>query len=79
MDTLGICKEINMKPGEVIINAADCHIYESHVPKASIYANRKKQALPKLKKVTTFSNFNFNEIEIENYNPDSRLEVKVYK
>jgi thymidylate synthase len=74
-----ICKEVNLKPGEVIINAADCHIYESHVSSASIYANRLKDKLPVLKEVSTFTNFDYNKIKIENYNPQSRLEVKVYK
>jgi len=76
---LSICNELKITPGEVVINAADCHLYESHVSKASIYANRTKKQLPTVKKMTTFSLFNYEEIEVENYSPNSRLEVEVYK
>lgn len=76
---LSICKELNLEAGEVIINAADCHIYEDHVSKASVYANRKKRELPTIKKMTKFTDFNYKDIEITEYNPDTRLKVEVYK
>ena len=74
-----ICKEIGLRVGEVVINAADCHIYEDHVSSASIYANRKKGRLPVLKNVSTFTDFSYEEIKIEGYEPQERLKVKVWK
>jgi thymidylate synthase len=74
-----IAKELNKKPGEVIINAAACHLYEEHVSKAAIYAGRKKKALPTLVNCPKFSEFSYDKMILENYNPDSRLEVKVKK
>ena len=74
-----ICKELNKIPGEVIINAADCHVYEEHIESAMVYAERKKYELPKLLKVPIFSKFNFKEVEISDYKTNPRLKVNVLK
>ena len=74
-----ISKDLNKKPGEVIINAAACHLYEEHVSKAAIYAGRKKKALPVLENCPGFSEFSYDKMELKNYNPDTRLKVTVKK
>lgn len=67
------------KAGEVIINAANAHIYEEHSGPAATYIGRKKGALPTLKKVPSILNFNYNEVVIEGYNPKDRIKVNVKK
>jgi thymidylate synthase len=71
--------EFNLKANEVIINAANAHVYEDHVSSAAIYCNRKKLKLPTLISCTNFTKFKFDEMKIENYEYNSRLIVNVIK
>lgn len=71
--------EFNLIPNEVIINAANAHVYEEHVSSAAIYCGRKKFTLPKLVGCSKFLNFKYIEMAIENYKHDSRLIVNVIK
>lgn len=74
-----ISKEINKKPGVVYINAACAHVYEEHVSYASVYANRKKMALPNMLDCPKISEFDHRKVLISEYNSDSRLKVNVKK
>lgn len=69
----------NYYANEVIINAANAHIYEEHVGAAATYAGRIKKALPVLINVPSILSFDHKEIIIDNYNPESRIEVNVKK
>lgn len=71
--------EFNLIANEVIINAANAHVYEEHISNASIYCGRKKLDLPKLVSCSKFQNFKHAEMVIENYKHDSRLIVNVIK
>ena len=71
--------ELGLEANEVIINAANAHVYEEHISSAAIYTNRKKHKLPELVSASTISNFSYNEMAIKNYTHDSRLEVNVIK
>lgn len=71
--------EFNLKANEVIINAANAHIYEEHVSFATTYCNRKKLTLPTLISCSNFTKFKFNEMQVENYKHHSRLIVNVIK
>lgn len=71
--------EFNLIANEVIINAANAHVYEEHVSPAAIYCNRKKHSLPKLLSASLFTKFAYAEMKIENYNYESRLIVNVIK
>jgi thymidylate synthase len=71
--------EFNLKANEVVINAANAHVYEEHVSSAAIYCNRKKLKLPVLTSCSTFTNFKFDEMKIENYKYEPRLIVNVIK
>jgi thymidylate synthase len=71
--------EFNLKANEVIINAANAHVYEEHVSSAAIYCNRKKLKLPTLISCSNFTKFKFDEMKIENYEYHSRLIVNVIK
>jgi thymidylate synthase len=72
-------KEFNLIAREVIINAANAHIYEEHIGAASIYSLRTKFELPKLKSTSIFTNFNSKDVEIINYKYQERIVVSVKK
>lgn len=63
----------------VIINAANAHIYEEHIDAATIYACSIKTQLPILINVPNILAFNHKGVVIENYNPNSRIKVNVKK
>jgi thymidylate synthase len=71
--------EFNLIANEVVINAANAHVYEEHISKAAIYCGRKKHKLPKLIKCSKFQNFKYNEMQISDYNYEPRLIVNVIK
>jgi thymidylate synthase len=76
---LSFANEIELTARDVIINAANAHIYEEHADTATIYTLRKKRKLPIAKVGCTLSDFDYSKIELINYNPDTRLKVNVIK
>lgn len=72
-------KEYNLIAREVVINAANAHIYEEHVGAASVYANREKLYLPTLKNVPRLFSFKYSDVELQNYNYKQRIVVEVKK
>jgi thymidylate synthase len=71
--------EFKLKANEVIINAANSHIYEEHIHGVNMYLNNKKYDLPKLLQASTFSNFVSNEMIISKYTSNKRIIVPVIK
>jgi len=43
-----ICQQVGRKPGRVIINIGDCHIYENHIKSVKIQLAREPSKLPVL-------------------------------
>lgn len=76
---VSFAKELNIDANEVIINAANAHVYEEHVSMAAIYCGRNKYKLPKLISCSTISNFSYLDMNIEDYNFQPRLKVNVIK
>ena len=74
-----IANELNLIPRKVIINAAACHIYKSHIAACKEYLAAKKHKLPDLVEKTTFSNFNYKEVKIENYTPEKRIKAEIFQ
>jgi thymidylate synthase len=71
--------EFNLIAREVVINAANAHIYEEHIGAAAVYANREKLSLPTLKSVSIFSKFDHLQVQLDNYNFKERIIVTVKK
>lgn len=71
--------EFKLKPNEVIINAANSHIYEEHIHGVNMYLNNEKYDLPKLLQASIFSNFLSNEMIISKYISNNRIIVPVIK
>ena len=76
---VSFCKEHNLTPREIIINAANGHIYEEHIGSAAVYANRLKFNLPKVLNVPALSVYKAEGIVIDGYKYHSRLKVDVKK
>ena len=43
-----LAKGANLKPGKLIGQLGDCHLYNNHLEQAKVYLNRPKRILPKL-------------------------------
>jgi thymidylate synthase len=71
----------NLKPGKLIGQLGDCHLYNNHLDQAKIYLGRSNRSLPKLhleegvrisKKMDAYESLIIpkkNEIKLTNYNP----------
>lgn len=71
--------EFNLKANEVIINAANSHIYKEHINAVYLYLKNKKYKLPKLLNASNFSNFISNEMVISEYKSNERIIVPIIK
>lgn len=76
---IAFCQEHNLIPREVVINAANGHIYEEHIGAAAVYAGRQKFKLPTVSNIKPLSCYSSNDIEVNNYNYWPRLKVEVKK
>ena len=43
-----LAKGANLKPGKLIGQLGDCHLYNNHLEQAKVYLDRSKRILPKL-------------------------------
>jgi thymidylate synthase len=76
-----LAKGSGLKPGKLIGQLGDCHLYNNHLDQAKIYLDRPKRALPKLhleegirisKKMDAYESLIIpekNQIKLTNYNP----------
>jgi thymidylate synthase len=76
-----LAKGSELKPGKLIGQLGDCHLYNNHLDQAKIYLDRPKRALPKLhleesirisKKMDAYESLIIpekNQIKLTNYNP----------
>lgn len=73
-----IAKELGTTAKEVIINAANAHVYEAHVGAAATYKGRLEKALPRVN-VPKISAYRWNRVEVHGYEPLERIRVSVIK
>jgi thymidylate synthase len=71
--------EFKLQANEVIINAANSHIYQEHFNAVKLYLNQEKYELPKLLQASKFSNFLSIEMVISKYQSNNRIIVPVIK
>ena len=76
-----LAKGSGLKPGKLIGQLGDCHLYNNHLDQAKIYLDRPKRALPRLhleegvrisKKMDAYESLIIpekNQIKLTNYNP----------
>lgn len=69
-----LCKVSNMKPGELIFNGGDTHIYLNHINQVKEQILREPYEFPELniikeiKSISDIENLSYNDFEIKNYN-----------
>ncbi len=71
-----VAQVTNLKPGEVIHNIADCHIYHNHLETVKKLLNIEPGRMPQLilnKGVNDIDDFDFSHMRLENYHPLSKL------
>lgn len=68
-----------LEVGEFVHTIGDCHIYENHIEQVNLQLTRKPKKLPiiKINHKNNIFDFEFNDISIENYNPDDYIKADV--
>lgn len=74
-----LCKEANLKPGNLSGMLCDCHIYENHIDGAKEQTQRKIYALPKLEILNWNGIFNWThqDMKIVNYQHAPKISFEV--
>ncbi len=78
--TYMIAQVCNMDVGEFIHTIGDAHIYLNHKEQVLEQLSRTPKELPKIllnKDITNIDDFEYDDISLENYNPDPALKGKV--
>ncbi len=81
-----LAKGSGYKPGELIGQLGDCHLYNNHIEQAKLYLTRPNRALPQLeldkglfvtKKCKTVYIPEKNQIKLNNYNPYEAIKAEL--
>jgi thymidylate synthase len=76
-----LAKGSNLKPGKLIGQLGDCHLYNNHLEQANVYINRPKRVLPKLKLDkgldVSLEIPKHNEINLIKYNPYPAIKAEL--
>jgi thymidylate synthase len=74
--TLMIAQVCGYQPGEFIHTFGDTHIYLNHIEQVKLQLSRTPKALPKMwinPEVTDLFSFNYNDFELQNYDPHPHI------
>ena len=80
-----LAKGANLKPGQLIGQLGDCHLYNNHIEQAQEFLTRKNRKLPTLELNNGINMTNFNElyipnmteIKLNNYNPYPAIKAEL--
>jgi thymidylate synthase len=78
--TLMIARDVGLEPGEFIHSFGDAHIYTNHFEQVEEQLSRAPRAYPQLRlnpKVPSVFDFDYEDIELLNYNPHPLIRGKV--
>lgn len=78
--TIMIAHVVDMEPGEFIHTLGDAHVYRDHVDALKEQISREPRSFPTLKitrKVDSIDDFKLEDFEISDYNPHSRIQMKM--
>lgn len=71
-------KDINLKPGRIVVNMGDVHIYKNHIDAVKMSLTRSPKPFPKLyikNKKEHITDFQFNDISLIGYHPEPSIKV----
>ena len=80
-----LAKGANLKPGQLVGQLGDCHLYNNHIDQAQEFLTRKNRKLPTLELNNGINMTNFNElyipnmteIKLNNYNPYPAIKAEL--
>jgi len=75
-----IAQVCGYQAGEFIHTFGDAHIYNNHQEQLELQLSRELRPLPKMKinpKITSIFDFDFDDFELEDYNPHPHIKGKV--
>lgn len=74
-----LCKEVNMKAGNLSGMLCDCHIYENHLDAAHEQVTREPKPLPTLELLNwqNIWRWTHEDIKVHNYNPAPKIQMEV--
>lgn len=73
-----VANTVNMKPGKLCLNMADCHIYENHIESIKANLNRPQFALPTLElNCNNIFDFKWSDANLINYQHGEKLNFEV--
>ncbi len=78
--TMMVADQTGLIPGELVWSGADVHLYQNHLDQAQLQLTRKPGILPKLvflRKPESLFDYKFEDINIQNYNPQPHISAKV--
>ncbi len=78
--TMMIAEQTGLKAGELIWSGADVHVYQNHLEQAQLQLTRTPGRLPQLtfnRKADSLFEYTFEDINIQNYNPQAHIPAKV--
>jgi thymidylate synthase len=78
--TMMIAEQTDLKAGELIWSGADVHLYQNHLDQTQLLLTRIPSTLPKLvfnRKPDSLFDYKFEDITIQNYNPQPHIPAKV--
>ncbi|MHB0956590.1 MAG: thymidylate synthase [Pirellulaceae bacterium] len=74
--TMMVAQVTNLQPGEFIHTFGDAHLYQNHVEQARRQLMREPRALPQLRvnpQVRSIVDFQFDDFQLENYDPHPHI------
>jgi thymidylate synthase len=78
--TMMIAQQTGLKAGELIWSGADVHLYQNHLDQAQLQLTRTPTDLPTLvfnRQPDSLFDYRFEDITIQNYNPQAHIPAKV--
>ena len=77
---LMVAQVTGLEPGEFIHTTGDTHLYLNHIEQAKLQLTRQPRPLPVMKlnpDIKSLEDFNYEDFELENYNPWPHISAKV--
>lgn len=75
-----VAQVTGLEPGEFIHTTGDTHLYLNHIEQAKLQLTRQPRPLPVMKlnpDIKSLEDFNYEDFELENYNPWPHISAKV--
>jgi thymidylate synthase len=78
--TLMVAQVTGLEPGEFIHTFGDAHLYQNHVEQARLQLSREPRTLPHMRlnpDVSSIFDFQFDDFQLENYDPHPHIRAPV--